>query len=104
MRVAFALFLAAAAVAASSASAAPKLQLGITDSGDAYFADPATFYPRLGELHSSLLRVHLNWGGKLGVAQRRPKDGADPDDPAYDWSRYDAIVLHADAHGIGIVF
>src|SRR5256714_14515338 len=96
--------LAVAAVAAASASASPGLQLGITDSGDAYFADPGTFYPRLGELHSRLLRVHLNWGGKLGVSQRRPEDGADPDDPAYDWSRYDAIVLHADAQDIRIVF
>jgi hypothetical protein len=104
MRVAFGVILAVAAVAAASASASPGLQLGITDSGDAYFADPGTFYPRLGELHSSLLRVHLNWGGKLGVAQRRPQDAADPADPAYDWSRYDAIVLHADAHDIRIVF
>ncbi|NUR75736.1 MAG: hypothetical protein HOQ28_05545 [Thermoleophilia bacterium] len=104
MRVAFALLLAAAAVAASSASAAPKLQLGITDSGDAYFADPQTFYPRLGELHAQLLRVHLNWGGRLGVAQRRPENGFDPADPAYDWSRYDRIVLRADEQGVRIVF
>ena len=104
MRVAFAVILVVAAVAAASASASPGLQLGITDSGDAYFADPGTFYPVLGELHSKLLRVHLNWGGKLGVAQRRPQDGADPADPAYDWSRYDAIVLDADAQDIRIVF
>jgi len=104
MRAAILVLLAAAAIAATGASASPGLQLGITDSGDAYFADPGTFYPRLGELHSSLLRVHLNWGGKLGVAQRRPRDGADPADPAYDWSRYDRIVLNADAEGIHIVF
>jgi hypothetical protein len=104
MRVAFVLFLAAAAVAASSASAGSRLQLGITDSGDAYFADPATFYPRLGELHSQLLRVHLNWGGRLGVAQRRPENAFDPADPAYDWSRYDRIVLRADKESVRIVF
>src|SRR5436305_15314009 len=104
MRVTFGVVVLAAALAAASASAAPGLQLGITDSGDAYFAEPGTFYGRLGELHSKLLRVHLNWGGKLGVAQRRPQDGADPADPAYDWSRYDAIVLDADAQDIRIVF
>jgi len=104
MRVAFGVMVAAAAVAASSASAAPRLQLGITDSGDAYFAEPGTFYRRLGQLHSQLLRVHLNWGGRLGVAQRKPQDAADPDDPAYDWRRYDAIVLHADAKDIKVVF
>ena len=104
MRVAIVLFLTAAAVAAASASAAPGLQLGITDSGDAYFADPGTFYPQLGALHSQLLRVNLNWGGRLGVAQNEPQDAADPADPAYDWSRYDAIVLNADAQGVRVVF
>ena len=104
MRVAIVLALAAAVVAAANASATPGLQLGITDSGDAYFADPDTFYPRLGELHSQLLRVNLNWGGRLGVAEKRPQDAADPADPAYDWSRYDAIVLNADAQGVSLVF
>src|SRR4029077_16279183 len=58
----------------------------------------------LSELHAQLLRVNLNWGGRLGVAQRKPEDGAHPADPAYDWSRYDAIVLNADAEGVSIVF
>jgi hypothetical protein len=104
MRVAFLLTVAAAAVLASSASASRTLQLGITDSGSAYFANPRTFYSQLGQLHSKLLRVHLNWGGRLGVAQRRPKNGFDPDDPAYDWRRYDAIVLGADRYGVQVVF
>ena len=66
------------AACAAGATAAPGLKLGITDSGDAYFAPPASFYPDLGRLHAQVLRVHLNWGGKLGVATRRPADGADP--------------------------
>jgi hypothetical protein len=109
VRVAILGVLTAAAVVAASASATPRLQtprlqLGITDSGDAYFADPDKFYPRLGELHSRLLRVNLNWGGRLGVARRKPADAADAADPAYDWSRYDAIVLNADAEGVSLVF
>jgi hypothetical protein len=104
VRAALLLVLTAAAALAASASASPRLQLGITDSGDAYFADPHSFYPQLGDLHSQLLRVNLNWGGGLGVAQKKPADGADPTDPAYDWSRYDAIVLNADAQGIRVVF
>jgi hypothetical protein len=104
VRVALLVVLSIAAVAASSASASPKLQLGITDSGDAYFANPDVFYPRLHQLHSQLLRVNLNWGGRLGVARRRPEFGFDPDDPAYNWSRYDRIVLHADEAGVGVVF
>src|SRR3954451_25089694 len=104
MRVALLVSVAAAAVLAASASAAPKLQLGITDSGSAYFANPQTFYSRLAQLHAKLLRVHLNWGGRLGVALHRPENGFDPDDPAYDWRRYDAIVLHADRYDMRVVF
>jgi len=90
---------------AAAAEAAPGLQLGLTDSGDAYFANPATFYPQLGALHAKLLRVELHWGGGgLGVAQERPKDAADPADPAYDWRRYDQIVLDSADAGVGIVF
>lgn len=104
MRVAFLVSLAAAAVVATSASAGRNLQLGITDSGGAYFASPKRFYSQLGQLHSALLRVHLNWGGRLGVALRRPENAFDPDDPVYDWSRYDAIVLNARQYGIHVVF
>jgi hypothetical protein len=48
--------------------------------------------------------VQLHWGGILGVAAKRPVDAADPDDPAYDWSRYDAILLAASDQGVEIVF
>ena len=70
--------IAAAALAlacVSAAAASPGLRGGITDSGAAYFHDPADFYPALEELGVQLLRVHLNWGGKLGVATRRPRRG-----------------------------
>jgi hypothetical protein len=99
--------IAAAALAVSCVSAAtasPGLRGGITDSGAAYYHDPADFYPALQELGVHLLRVHLNWGGKLGVATRRPREGTDFDDPAYDWRLYDRIVLQAQRHGVEIVF
>jgi hypothetical protein len=92
------------AACAAGATAAPGLKLGITDSGDAYFSPPASFYPDLGRLHAKVLRVHLNWGGKLGVATRRPVDGADPSDPAYNWSRYDEIVLRAADENVQVLF
>src|SRR5262245_26354702 len=95
---------AAAAVLAASASANGRLELGLTDSGGAYVANPKTFYPRVAQVHWKLLRVHLNWGGRLGVASRRPENAFDPDDPRYDWSRYDAIVLNAERYGVHIVF
>jgi hypothetical protein len=100
-----ALLIAAVGLAcASSATAAPGLKGGITDSGAAYFHEPGEFYAPLQELGVKLIRVHLNWGGRLGVAKRRPVEGTDPDDKAYDWRLYDRIVLQADRHGIEVLF
>ena len=92
-----------AATAATAAPASPRLRLGITDSGAALYGD-AGLYATLAELHASVLRVHLNWGGRLGVARRMPVDAADPEDPAYDWRLYDRIVLGAAASGVEVLF
>jgi hypothetical protein len=92
-----------AACCATGATAARNLQVGITDSGSAYFQQPS-FFSALGALHAQVLRVHLSWGGALGVARRRPADATDPLDPAYDWSRYDAIVLAAADEGVELMF
>jgi hypothetical protein len=96
--------LVAAALGAGAASAAPGLRGGIVDSGGAYWRAPADFYPVLGQLRTQILRVHLNWGGRLGVARRKPVEGTDPDDPAYDWGLYDRIVLNATANGVEVLF
>jgi hypothetical protein len=89
---------------ASAAAASPGLRGGITDSGGAYYGQPADFFPALEELGVHLLRVHLNWGGRLGVAKRKPREGTDPEDHAYDWRLYDRIVLEADQHGVEVLF
>jgi hypothetical protein len=101
IRVLLAAIVATAVVPAATAS--PRLRLGITDSGAAYYGN-GSLYPTLRELRASLLRVHLNWGGKLGVARRRPVEPADPDDRAYDWRMYDRIVLAAAANDVDVVF
>ena len=99
------LIVAATALACVTAAAAsPGLRVGITDSGGAYYSQPAAFYPALEELGVRLLRIHLNWGGRLGVASRRPAEGTDFDDRAYDWRLYDRIVLEADRHDVEILF
>ena len=99
------LALAAVALAcASAASASPNLRGGITDSGGAFYEEPSRFFPVLEELGVQVLRVHLNWGGKLGVAKRRPREATDPDDPAYDWHLYDRVVRDADRHGVEVMF
>jgi hypothetical protein len=89
---------------ASAATAAPNLRGGIVDSGGAYWQKPSDFYPVLGQLRTQILRVHLNWGGRLGVARRKPVEATDPDDPAYDWRLYDRIVVDAAAQGVEVLF
>jgi Glycosyl hydrolase catalytic core len=98
------LCVAAAAAHAGPASSAAHLQLGIADSGGAYFDDPETFYTDLEALHARILRVELHWGGALGVAQRHPHHATDPADRAYDWSMYDRIDLAAADAGVRLVF
>ena len=41
----------------------------------------------------------LTWGGRGGVANKRPAKPTDPADPAYDWSRYDRAIEGASAPG-----
>ena len=104
----FALALAAGVVAALCAAAggtaSPQLRGGIVDSGGAYWHEPASFYPVLGQLRTQVLRVHLNWGGRLGVARRRPVEATDPEDAAYDWRLYDRIVLESASQGVEVLF
>ena len=80
------------------------LRLGITDTAGAYYDADRTFFPLLHDLGAPVLRVHLQWGGKRGVARRRPVRGGNPADPAYDWRGYDRIVLDAAESGVEVVF
>ncbi len=49
----------------------------------------------------SVTRVDLLWSR---VATAQPADAENPDDPVYDWSRYDAIVDAANRHNVKIQF
>jgi len=89
---------------AGAAPASPRLLLGFTDTAGAFYDEDGTLFPTLQELGARVLRVHLQWGGKRGVARRRPAAGADPADPAYDWRPYDRIVLSAAASGVEVLF
>jgi hypothetical protein len=92
-----------AALAPSAASGSRYLQVGLTDHAAALNADPK-FFANMGQLHAEVLRVNLYWGGPQGVARRRPANGADPGDPAYDWRRYDRVVVNAARQRIRIAF
>jgi hypothetical protein len=89
---------------AGAATESSRLLLGFTDTAGALYDEDGTLFPTLGELGARVLRVHLQWGGRRGVAKARPRAGADPADPAYDWRPYDRIVLAADAGGVEVLF
>src|SRR5262245_39705423 len=77
----------------------PGLTLGIQD--DHLAVDPlATLPERVATIAStgvSVSRVDVLWAD---VAPTRPADAADPNDPAYRWARYDAVVDDLVARGI----
>ncbi len=104
LALAAAIFAAAAGLAVSNAGASPGMLVGLYDEGETLYDDPALTFPIYGALHVGVLRVSLYWGGKLGVAQGKPVDGADPNDPAYDWDVYDRTVRYAASYGIKILF
>src|SRR5919198_4127032 len=76
---------------AGSAAASPSIRYGIQD--DAWLAyGPGTLsdrVDRLQELGVGLVRFTLPWNE---IAPRRPSDARDPDDAAYKWSRFDAVL------------
>jgi hypothetical protein len=77
--------------------------VGIFDEGQTLYGDHSYSYPMLQELHAQIIRSNLYWGGKYGVANTKPASGADPTDPAYDWSLYDAEVGDATKYGMKVV-
>ena len=92
-----------AALSAQPATASPSLKMGIVDHAGAFHGD-RRFFPLLRQLGAQALRANLHWGGRHGVARRRPERPADPADPAYNWSGFDRIVINAAANRIDVVF
>ena len=86
-----------------AAHASSKMLIGIFDDGQTLF-NGETSFNTYEELHVQVVRIQLNWGGSHGVAGKRPKDGGDPADPAYDWSAYDLAVRRAAQAGIKVLF
>src|SRR3954452_6590663 len=105
VRAAAVLFVSAAVLAATAPPAAPsdRLQAGIADSAEV-LEQPNRAFPLLSQLGVRVIRVTLYWGSVRGVARRRPTDGVDPADPAYNWAAFDRAVIAADQRGIRIVF
>ena len=97
--------LALAAVAASAAFADPgrarsgPMLLGVMD--DALFGNvPDVAFPAVQELHPQVIRYDVSWAQ---TAPRKPALATDPNDPAYDWSRVDQVVIRAAALQVPVV-
>jgi hypothetical protein len=102
--VAAALAAVVAVACAQAASASRFLRVGIYDETQTLFGPPARTFGAFSTLHVQELRLNLYWGGRYGVARRRPAHPANPADPAYNWTLYDTAVRNAAAGGIHVVF
>jgi hypothetical protein len=90
-------------------SAQPRQQsrnliVGIFDEQET-LGDPTWAYQQYKLLGVEALRVNLYWGGPSGVARKkRPANAVNPNDPAYDWTIYDAMVKQSAENKIKPVF
>ena len=82
------------------ASAARGMLVGIFDPVQPIAAPDATF-STLVKLRAQIIRLNLDWNL---IATRRPTTPTDPADPAYDWSRYDRVLLNAAKNKIQVLF
>jgi hypothetical protein len=97
--------LVALAATASTADASHKAQYGVQDDAWIQVGAPKSgpLAERLGTLDRlgvDVVRYTLRWDH---VATRRPANGMNPADPAYDWSSSDALLEGLHAHGIDVV-
>ena len=97
--------LALVAVASTGASADQQrarsgpMLLGLMD--DALLGNvPDVAFPAVQELHPQVIRYDVSWAR---TAPRKPVDATNPEDPAYDWSIVDQVVVRADALGVPVV-
>ena len=95
-----------AGLVAPSAQPRPQsrnLIVGIFDE-QATLGDPTWAFDQYKLLGVEALRVNLYWGGPSGVGRKKPANALNPNDPAYDWSVYDAMVKQSADNKIKPVF
>lgn len=102
MRLLLAGALAAIAVVATAApaSAARGMKVGFYDEALTLEYPDDFGFRTLADLNADILRMNLYWNE---VARARPKKPTDPDDPAYDWERYDTALERARRYGIEVM-
>jgi hypothetical protein len=89
-----------ALVTALSATASPRLQVGLYEEAQTLFGNPDTTFPVLQQLRVQTLRVTLYW---FRVARFQPTEPANPASLDYDWDLYDRTALYAQQFGIRLV-
>jgi len=94
---------AAIAVAAPAASAQPRpLYIGFEDEPSFLWSnDRFTMLDRAAAAHASVIRVIANW---RDIAPTRPRNAANPGDPAYHFEGFDDLVWQGVLRGIRIMF
>ena len=95
--------LAVALLCVPTAGAARGMLVGLLDEA-ALYDEPTSVFPLMEQARTQVLRLNLYWGGRIGVADRRPARATDPADPAYDWTLYDRTVNYAAQHKIRVLF
>jgi hypothetical protein len=98
---------AAAAVTAATAQPADSsrfLRVGIYDEAQTLYGPVDKTFADFKTLGVQEVRLNLYWGGRFGVARRRPANATNPNDPAYNWALYDRTVDYAAQTGIKVVF
>jgi hypothetical protein len=88
----------------SSAHAARALQLGFFDG--VYNAAPEERDPWLArsvDVGAQIVRVDVGWPAPATATRPAGFDARDPADPQYDFTRADAAVVAADAHGLDVL-
>jgi Concanavalin A-like lectin/glucanases superfamily len=85
--------------APSAALAAPHaLVTGLVAGGGAYTGPQSDIaFSRISAAGATLVRIGLSWAD---VAPTRPANPRDPNDRAYHWSSFDAVLKAALAHGL----
>jgi len=90
----------AASASPQPAAAARGMLVGIYDPNQP-FDSPDKAFTTLVNLRAQIIRVNLDW---FNVATKRPLTPTDPRDPAYNWDRYDTLLLNAEKNEIQVLF
>jgi hypothetical protein len=70
------------------ATASAKLKIGVTDIAQQNRA-PVFFWNNVKKYHMTIIRTQISW---KDIARHKPRNAADPNDPAYNWRVLDKNV------------